>query len=89
MSDFESINATAGNQELKEMIMAENQKAQATAHVHEFNEICWDKCVSKPGSKLDSSTETCLTNCVERFIDTSIFVAKRFADRLQKTANGL
>lgn len=57
--------------------------------IHEFNEICWDKCVDKPGSKLDSKTETCLSNCVDRFIDTSLLITNRFSQLLQKQANAL
>lgn len=57
--------------------------------IHEFNEICWDKCVEKPGSKLDGKTETCLNNCVDRFIDTSLLITNRFSQLLQKQANAL
>lgn len=55
--------------------------------IHEFNEICWDKCIDKPGNKLDSKTEMCLSNCVERFIDTSLLITNRFAQLLQKSSN--
>lgn len=54
--------------------------------IHEFNEICWDKCIDSPSNKLDSKTETCLTNCVERFIDTSLLITNRFAQMLQKNS---
>lgn len=52
--------------------------------IHEFNSVCWDKCIDKPGSKLDSKTEACLNNCVNRFIDVSLLITKRFANLLQK-----
>lgn len=52
--------------------------------IHEFNDFCWDKCVDKPGAKLDSRTETCITNCVERFIDVSLLITNRFAQMLEK-----
>lgn len=52
--------------------------------IHEFNEICWDKCIDTPSNKLDSKSETCLTNCVDRFIDTSLLVTNRFAQLIQK-----
>lgn len=57
--------------------------------IHEFNEFCWDKCVEKPGNKLDGKTETCLTNCVDRFIDVSLLITNRFAQMLQKSGGGL
>lgn len=36
-----------------------------------------EKCMDKPGPKLDSRTEMCFVNCVERFIDTSQFILNR------------
>nr|CAD7258519.1 unnamed protein product [Timema shepardi] len=54
--------------------------------IHEFNDFCWEKCMEKPGSKLDSRTETCMNNCVDRFIDVSLLITNRFAQLLQKSA---
>lgn len=34
--------------------------------------------MDKPGSKLDGRTETCINNCVNRFIDVSVFITSRF-----------
>ncbi|XP_071442167.1 mitochondrial import inner membrane translocase subunit Tim8 [Hetaerina americana] len=88
-SDDSSFPAPSGKEvdrELQEFLMAEKQKAQLNAQIHEFNEFCWEKCVDKPGSKIDSKTETCLTNCVERFIDVSLLVTNRFAQLLQKSS---
>ena len=57
------------------------------AVIHELNEKCWDACMenTKPGSKLDSRTEGCIRNCVERFLDTNILVTQR----LEKKASEL
>lgn len=57
--------------------------------VHEFADACWDKCMDKPSNKLDSKTETCLGNCVNRFIDTSLLITNRYAQLLQKQIGGL
>ncbi|XP_031783420.1 mitochondrial import inner membrane translocase subunit Tim8 [Nasonia vitripennis] len=75
---------SAGNSELEEFIMVEKQKAQFNAQIHEFSDLCWDKCIDKPGSKLDGRTETCLVNCVNRFIDVSLLITNRFTQMLQK-----
>ena len=46
--------------------------------------MCWDKCVSdKLSSKFDRKTESCLSNCVGRFIDVSLVVSKKFAEKIQ------
>ncbi|XP_061440258.1 mitochondrial import inner membrane translocase subunit Tim8 A-like [Rhineura floridana] len=70
--------------ELQRLVAVEEQRARLTAQVHNFMEVCWDKCVDKPGSKLDSRTETCLANCVNSFIDTTLSITNRFAQILQK-----
>uniref|UniRef100_A0A5K1VV57 Mitochondrial import inner membrane translocase subunit n=1 Tax=Callithrix jacchus TaxID=9483 RepID=A0A5K1VV57_CALJA len=70
--------------ELQRLVAAEQQKAQFTAQVHHFMELCWDKCVEKPGNRLDSRTENCLSSCVDRFIDTTLAITSRFAQIVQK-----
>uniref|UniRef100_T1IQX1 Mitochondrial import inner membrane translocase subunit n=1 Tax=Strigamia maritima TaxID=126957 RepID=T1IQX1_STRMM len=80
--------ATAQDSELQDFLYVEQQKAQFQSQVHRLNEICWDKCVEKPGQKLDSKTEACISNCVDRFIDTSLAITTRFAQLLQKNAAG-
>ncbi|CAG9822756.1 unnamed protein product [Phaedon cochleariae] len=80
-----SLDAKGGDKDLQEFLMVEKQKAQFNAQIHEFNDFCWEKCVDKPSNKLDSRTETCLTNCVDRFIDVSLLITNRFAQLLQKS----
>ncbi|XP_038213377.1 mitochondrial import inner membrane translocase subunit Tim8 [Zerene cesonia] len=85
MTDLPDFSSGKGaDSELQDFLLAEKQKAQFHAQIHEFNDFCWDKCVDKPGSKLDSKTETCITNCVERFIDVSLLITNRFAQMLEK-----
>ncbi|KAG5894951.1 hypothetical protein JTB14_023300 [Gonioctena quinquepunctata] len=79
-----NLETKGGDKELQDFLMVEKQKAQFNAQIHEFNDFCWDKCVEKPSNKLDSRTETCLTNCVDRFIDVSLLITNRFAQLLQK-----
>lgn len=51
----------------------------------EFNDVCWEKCQS---DKVDSKTETCLSNCVNRFIDVSLFITNRYGQLLSKSMEG-
>lgn len=78
------LSSQQGDRELQQFLLVEKQKAQLNAQIHEFNDICWDKCMDKPGTKLDSRTETCLSNCVDRFIDVSNLITTRFAQLIQK-----
>eukprot|EP00061_Rhincodon_typus_P018143 g47195.t1 len=66
------------------MIAMEQQKAQFQLKVHNFTDVCWEKCVEKLSSRLDSRTEACLVNCVDRFVDTTLAITNRFAQMVQK-----
>ncbi|KAK6626381.1 Mitochondrial import inner membrane translocase subunit tim8 [Polyplax serrata] len=84
-TDLSNGNNSNVDQELQDFLMLEKQKAQFNAQIHEFNDFCWEKCFNdKPKSKLDTKTETCLNNCVDRFIDVSLLITNRFAMSLQK-----
>ena len=67
------------DREMERFILAEKEKVRFQSLVRSLTDECWDKCVEKVGSKLDAKTETCIVNCVERFLDTSNFVANRFS----------
>lgn len=57
---------------------SKNQQFQRLAL--NLTDICWQLCIGAPGRSLDSSTQNCLVNCVERFIDTSNFIAYRLGN---------
>lgn len=63
--------------EVARMIEVESQKARFTQNAYQFTDVCWDKCVDKISNRMDSKTEACLSNCVERFLDTTHFVVNR------------
>lgn len=67
--------------ELKEFIVQEQIKTQIQAQIRKLNTLCFEKCVEKPGSKLDSKQEICINNCVGRYLDTNGFIADRFSRR--------
>ncbi|RHZ79929.1 hypothetical protein Glove_140g159 [Diversispora epigaea] len=61
----------ASQKELAKFLESENSKMRLQQSIHTFTDLCWDKCVTKIGNKIDRGEETCLTNCVERFLDTT------------------
>lgn len=67
--------------QLQQFLQIETQKQRFQGLVHGLTDQCWDICMEKPSSRLDSKTEHCISNCVDRFIDTSNFVV----NRLEKT----
>ena len=74
--------------QLQRFIEAETQKQRFQQLVHGLTDQCWDVCMGTPGQKLDRKTETCLGNCVERFIDTSNFIVNRLEKEGESIASG-
>jgi len=72
---------------MQRFIAAESQKKKFQDIVHSLTEECWDKCVTdRPGQKLGGSTESCIVNCVERFVDTANFVVNKLQTQ-SRTSN--
>ncbi|KAK6641247.1 Mitochondrial import inner membrane translocase subunit Tim8 A [Polyplax serrata] len=67
--------------ELQQFLEVETQKRRFAVLIYGLTDRCWDVCMGKVNAKLDGKTEGCLTNCVERFIDTTNFIV----NRLEKT----
>ena len=70
--------------ELQEFLAMEQAKAQFSAQVQKLTGVCWDLCLDKPRDKLDYRTEQCFSNCVERWIDTSLQITGRFQQMLSR-----
>lgn len=64
----------ANDPALQRFIESETQKQKFNQHVHDLTAHCWDTCVGTPGQKFDNKTNNCITQCVERFLDTSNYV---------------
>ncbi|CAB4484645.1 hypothetical protein RhiirA5_266810 [Rhizophagus irregularis] len=70
----------ATQKELGKFLESENARMRLQQSIHTFTDLCWDKCINKISNKIDRGEETCLTNCVERFLDTSLFIVKRLEE---------
>nr|CAH0111106.1 unnamed protein product [Daphnia galeata] len=81
---MESSSSASEDAELQRHLMREQQRAQFQEQINKFNDICWETCIDKPSSRLDSKTETCIVNCVNRFIDLNLFCAQKFAQMIQQ-----
>lgn len=71
--------------EMQKFLMMEQQRAEFQNQVHRLNDTCWELCMEKPSSRLDSRTENCIGNCVNRFIDVTLLVTNRFAQMLEQS----
>eukprot|EP00241_Pyramimonas_parkeae_P009115 CAMPEP_0114250006 /NCGR_PEP_ID=MMETSP0058-20121206/14464_1 /TAXON_ID=36894 /ORGANISM="Pyramimonas parkeae, CCMP726" /LENGTH=83 /DNA_ID=CAMNT_0001363627 /DNA_START=48 /DNA_END=299 /DNA_ORIENTATION=+ len=61
------------------MIMQQVQAEAENAYIQELftsvREKCIDKCISRPGSSLSSSEQTCLARCCDRYIEATKVVS--------------
>ncbi|KAG1773123.1 Tim10/DDP family zinc finger-domain-containing protein [Suillus occidentalis] len=75
MDNFKFDEAT--QKELTTFLEREQAQARVNSTVHNLTSMCWDKCVTgTPGSRFARGEESCLLNCVDRFMDTSLFIIK-------------
>ncbi|PWN19596.1 putative TIM8-translocase of the mitochondrial inner membrane, partial [Microstroma glucosiphilum] len=71
--------------ELQQFLDSEQAKARVQSSISHFTELCWDKCLGTSTGGISTSfargQEACLANCVERFLDTSIFLVKKLEEQ--------
>jgi len=65
-------------------VRAEVQGANAKELLDNLTEKCYSKCITKPGTTMASSEETCVTRCMDLYFQAFNIVAKTYAVRLQK-----
>ncbi|GJE85981.1 Tim10/DDP family zinc finger-domain-containing protein [Phanerochaete sordida] len=68
----------ATKKELQTFMENEQAQQRLNASIHSFTSMCWDKCITAtPGNSFSRSESSCLANCVERFLDTSLYIVNR------------
>jgi len=86
--------------ELASFLEREQAHARVNESTRNLTSMCWDKSVSQitslsvlissrcitstPGSRFARGEESCLANCVERFLDTSIFIVNQVQRQQQQ-----
>ncbi|KAH7421287.1 hypothetical protein KP509_13G049400 [Ceratopteris richardii] len=69
--------------ELQKLLEQEKSRAMLNELVNKLTSVCWDKCVGTPGSKFSSSETACLSNCAQRYLETSALIVRRFTSMQQ------
>lgn len=67
--------------EVQAMVQAQVAMEQFLKSVSKITNVCWDVCVDWPKDSLSSKQQTCVQNCTERFIDSSLFIQNRMAQK--------
>ena len=74
---------SGGDPELSRFIQVETQKQKFQQLVFALTDTCWETCIegSTMRPRFDNKTESCLVNCVERYIDTTNFIVNRLENK--------
>ncbi|KAJ8589830.1 hypothetical protein M405DRAFT_737976 [Rhizopogon salebrosus TDB-379] len=92
MSDFfkssspssPSSEMTAKKEAVMNGVRSEIALASAQELINKTNEKCFAKCVMKPGAALSGSEETCLSRCLERYLEAFNMISKTYTARLSR-----
>ncbi|KAL7416840.1 Tim10/DDP family zinc finger-domain-containing protein [Mrakia frigida] len=71
-------------EQIMEQVKQELQLASAQELINKMNEKCFEKCVPKPGALLTRAEESCVTMCMERYMEAFNVVSKSYVTRLTK-----
>ncbi|XP_018013723.1 mitochondrial import inner membrane translocase subunit Tim8 B [Hyalella azteca] len=84
-----SGSSDADNAQMTEMLQIEESKATFNSTVHKINSQCFEICMKseKISDSLTSRNRQCISDCCDRYVDTSLYVTNRFAQLLQGKAS--
>lgn len=71
------------SKEMQAFLEREQQLAQVQQMIASLTEVCFEKCISSPGTYLSSRETNCIENCAKRFIDTTQFILQRAAHKAE------
>ena len=77
-----SSNATRAK--IENAITTQTALINAKYLITKINENCFEHCVPDPGNSLSAKEQTCLSTCMEKYIDGWNVVSKTYVARLQK-----
>ncbi|KAF4572729.1 Mitochondrial import inner membrane translocase subunit tim8 [Pleurotus pulmonarius] len=72
----------ATQKELNTFLETAQAQARLQSTISTLTSTCWDKCITgTPSTRFSRGEESCLANCVERFLDTSIYLVGRLEEQ--------
>ncbi|GLG99397.1 Mitochondrial import inner membrane translocase subunit Tim13 [Gryllus bimaculatus] len=75
---------SAQKDELMEQVKTQIAVANAQELLTKMTEKCFKKCISKPGTSLDSSEQKCVAMCMDRYMDAWNLVSRAYSNRIQR-----
>ncbi|KIV90543.1 hypothetical protein PV10_07835 [Exophiala mesophila] len=88
-SPFESSSSpSAVRQKIQSAIVLQGNVENAKLLIQKVNENCFEHCISNPGPSLTSKDQTCLSACMEKYIDAWNLTSRTYQSRLHQDALG-
>jgi len=69
---------------LKNTVRQEVALASAQELMNKASERCFTKCIIKPGDSLSSSEQTCLSRCLDRYMEAFNIVSRTYIARVSR-----
>ncbi|KAI5848213.1 Tim10/DDP family zinc finger-domain-containing protein [Tricharina praecox] len=87
VSGMFGLNGNQSKEDKKQMLMQTLQQQQnienARVLIDKINSNCFEKCVPKPGSSLSGGETTCLTNCMQKYMNAWNAVSSAYIFRIK------
>ncbi|KAG8225901.1 hypothetical protein J437_LFUL006133 [Ladona fulva] len=74
----------AQKEELMDQLKQQIALANAQELLMKITEKCFKKCITKPGTSLDSSEQKCIAMCMDRYMDSWNIVSRVYGNRIQR-----
>ncbi|KAE8378363.1 Tim10/DDP family zinc finger-domain-containing protein [Aspergillus bertholletiae] len=88
-----SNNAAPSQQEVKTAIVKQLQQEAAMANarnlIGKVNEHCFEACIPTPGSSITTQEETCLSQCMEKYISFWNAASRTYVSRVARESKRL
>ncbi|ORX89691.1 hypothetical protein K493DRAFT_318508 [Basidiobolus meristosporus CBS 931.73] len=89
-SDFSIPSSGAGKkQQVMDQVRSELALANAQELINKMNDKCFAKCVPKPGSRLDSGEQGCISKCMDRYMEAWNTVSRAYITRVQRESQNM
>ncbi|TPX17336.1 uncharacterized protein E0L32_012191 [Thyridium curvatum] len=81
------MDSQAVKEAVKKQVTLEYHTNNARTLIEKINELCFEKCVPKPGSSLSSGEQTCMSQCMEKYMAAWNQVNTTYIARINKEAS--
>ncbi|KAH8752549.1 Tim10/DDP family zinc finger-domain-containing protein [Diaporthe sp. PMI_573] len=76
-------------QTVMKQVQLESNTSNARMLIEKMNDVCFEKCIPKPGSSVSSGEQSCFTSCMEKYMSAWNAVNHSYIQRIRQEQSGL